>query len=314
MMLAPSSAGAEPTDANRSAARTLATEGLRAFTAGNDQEAHDKFSRAEALVHATPHLLYIARTSARLGKLVEAKEAYVRIVREELPASAPKAFVEARKAATPELAALEPRIPRLTIVVRGSQAAPATVKMDGSEIPSALVGVASPTNPGKHVLHASAEGWEDVETTVTLAEGSRETATLAFSIAKPVAAKPSEAAPLMGDEPKKKSIAPWIAFGVGAAAAGVGTFFVFKNRGDRNDATDLCGGGTCPAARRNEVQDLDSSANSAATFAWISYGVAAAAAITGVVFYVKQSKRAPTTGITVVPWTTGTSGGITGSF
>src|SRR5579883_2443273 len=51
-------------------------------------------ARAEALVHAPTHLLYIARTEAKLGQLVEASETYARIQHEALAPDAPKAFVD----------------------------------------------------------------------------------------------------------------------------------------------------------------------------------------------------------------------------
>jgi hypothetical protein len=287
-------AGAQqkPDDAQKSSARTLATDGLAAFNAGKYADAVDLFSRAEALVHAPPHLLYMARASVSLGRLVHAHEAYVKITREELPANAPKAFVEAKKAAATEQSALEPRIPKLTIVVKGAEAgADVTVKIDGTDVPSALVGVAHPVDPGAHTLVAAASGYrskEDVR--VTLAEGASETVTLELKREAIATTSPGPAAP-----PKKRSIAPWIAFGGAVAAAGVGTVFVLQNRSKRDDADGICGSGPCPAARRDEIQSLDSDANKAATFAWIGYGVAVASAALGVTLLVigKPSESAP---------------------
>ena len=81
------------------AARDLAKKGAEAFVAGNHAEALDFMTRAEALVHAPPHLLYIARAQAALGKLVAARETYLKVTREELPASAPRAFKDAQSQA-----------------------------------------------------------------------------------------------------------------------------------------------------------------------------------------------------------------------
>src|SRR5262249_44867150 len=79
-------------DENRAAARAAATEGARAMSEKRYADAVDLFTRAEALVHAPPHLLYIARALAAQGKLVRAQETYVKIGRETLPPNAPKAF------------------------------------------------------------------------------------------------------------------------------------------------------------------------------------------------------------------------------
>ncbi len=89
-------------DADRAAARSFATQGLQAFEAGRWSESEALFMRAEALVHAPPHLLYYARASVKEGKLVQANEAYVKILREPLGDKAPRAFIEAQQAAAAE--------------------------------------------------------------------------------------------------------------------------------------------------------------------------------------------------------------------
>lgn len=310
-LVASSTAQAQTSEEKRAAARNLASDGLRAFQAGSDADAIDRFTRAEALVHAPPHLLYLARANARLGKLVQAKEHYVQIVREVLIPSAPAAFTEAQKSAVAEMPAIEKRIPFLTLVINGEPARAAKVTIDGVEVPSALVGVAAPANPGRHLVRATASGWEDVETTVELAEGAHETATLAF-----VTAKPTSTSPNGQEHPSRlKTFAPWIALGVGAVGLGVGTVFLLKNHGDRDRADEICGGGPCPSARRGDVESLDSGANTAATVAWIGYGVGAAGAIAGTTLLLMQrGPHRPTTGTTIVPWFGATAGGLKGWF
>ena len=58
------------TNSERAGARAAAGEGLKAFNEGRHAEAIDLFTRAESLVHAPPHLLYIARANEKLGWLV----------------------------------------------------------------------------------------------------------------------------------------------------------------------------------------------------------------------------------------------------
>src|SRR6478609_7783916 len=148
--LAGTPARAEGDDARRASARELATDGAKAYDEGRWADTVDRFTRAEALYHAPPHLLYIARASAKLGKLVQAHETYVKITREELPKSAPKAFVDAQRAAVTEQAGLEPRRAQVTIVVEVDGATKATVTMDGVDVPPALIGVAHSADPGSH--------------------------------------------------------------------------------------------------------------------------------------------------------------------
>src|SRR6266542_2198805 len=140
-------------DEDRGGARVAATEGLQAFKDKKWAEAVDRFTCAESLVHAPTHLLYLARAQANLGELVKAQEIYQRVVKENLPPNAPKAFLDAQADAQKELKDLEPRIPYVKAVIDGSGKNPmATV--DGVPIPSALIGVHRPISPGRHSFQA----------------------------------------------------------------------------------------------------------------------------------------------------------------
>ena len=65
---------AQPTPEQREKARAFANEGLALFKKGDYEGAIDSFEKAEALVHAPPHALYIARAHAKTGKLRAARE------------------------------------------------------------------------------------------------------------------------------------------------------------------------------------------------------------------------------------------------
>ena len=53
-------------------------------------------------------LLLIGRAQVGLGRLVEAKETFLKLSREEIAASAPAAFKRAQEGAKDEIAAIEP--------------------------------------------------------------------------------------------------------------------------------------------------------------------------------------------------------------
>src|SRR5689334_21165790 len=89
------SAAHAQTDEQRAGARSLATEGASAFKDGRYKEAVDLFTKAESLMHAPPHLLYLARAHVKLGQYVKAREAYLRITKEQLGGNAPQAFRDA---------------------------------------------------------------------------------------------------------------------------------------------------------------------------------------------------------------------------
>jgi hypothetical protein len=315
----PSAVHAQANDGQRAAARALATDGLRAIEEGRWAAGIDLFQRAEALVHATPHLLYIARASVKEGKLVQANEAYMKILHEELSPRAPKVFVDARKSATEEQAALAPRLPKLTIVVQGAASHEASVTMDGAAVAPALVGVPQPADPGPHVLRATAPGWTSDDVNVTLAEGATETATIELSHRSSVAAQSGS------EEAGGQSAAPgggagisplvWVAFGIGAAGIGAGTLFMLQNRSKRDEANALCPEHVCPSSRRAEIEGLDSSADNAATMAWIGYGVGAAGIIAGAtLLLIGKSSSPSSSSASVKPWVGAGSAGLVGRF
>src|SRR4051794_19277595 len=86
---------ADPSAADRAQARQLAQEGQQAFEAKNYSTAIDRFTKADALVHAPTLLLGLARAQVGMGRFLEAQENYNRVVREGVDANAPKAWAKA---------------------------------------------------------------------------------------------------------------------------------------------------------------------------------------------------------------------------
>src|ERR1700727_347223 len=85
--------------ADRATARELGNDGQAALDKKDYATAEDRFRRADALFHAPTLLLGYARAAAGLGKVVNASEAYNRIIREGVASGAPSAFVAAVDAA-----------------------------------------------------------------------------------------------------------------------------------------------------------------------------------------------------------------------
>jgi tetratricopeptide (TPR) repeat protein len=305
-------------DDDRAAARIAANAGLKAYQEGRYQEAADLCNRAESLMHATTHLLIVARSQAKLGHLVEAQEAYIRIKRDQLPANAPRAFLEAQAAAADEQAALGPRVPTIKITLEGAPAKGVTLVIDGQNVSAAMVGLPKPINPGQHTIAAHAPSAESETSTVTLPEGASQSLTLTMHAVEGAPSQPAGAAavsasgdaqpaaadqaPASGGKPGLR-IAGWIGVGVGVAGAALGTVFLVKNQSDLNDANSICGGASaaCPMSKMGKISDLDSSANGEATLAWVSYGVGGAALAAGITMLVMSGSKGQQTQAAVVP-------------
>ena len=303
----------------RSGARAAATEGAQAFRDKKWAEAADLFTRAESLVHAPPHLLYLARAEVNLNQLVKAQENYNKIVRETLPANAPKAFHDARVEAAKELRELEPRIPSVKVVVSG-QAPNLKVTMDGAVIPAALVGVQRPTDPGEHKFQASGDNMTSDVTTLVVKEAAKETVTLTL---KPGAPPPIAAAPAPVETPATPAaptgpvsppppapattsaslstessggsgmkVASFVSFGVGAVGLGLAAAFALKAKSIHQETDDLYNNppyqcylpGNCDENRKAQIQGRDDDANSAKKTANLGLVLGGAGLVAGVTF------------------------------
>ena len=312
----------QQSDEERAAARAAATEGVQLLEQGRYAEALDCLRRAEALVHAPTHLLYIARAQAKLGMLVEASETYVRIQHEALAPDAPRAFVDAQATAAQEGRDIDAHLPTLLIRVEGPAAPDAAVTMDGTPLPPAMIGMAVPANPGDHVVRATAKDGMRAEVRVRLTLDAHETATLALHAAPappPPVPVPVEA-PLRRDTTatgggRLRTTLAYASLGLGVAGLGVGTAFVVVNRSKRTDANGLCASGVCPLADKPLIQSLDQQADNASTAAWIGYGVGAAALVAGAVLLMTSpgaKKTDASSGLR--PWVGPGSCGVVGSF
>jgi len=186
LLLAAAPAPAQ-TAADKATARKLAAEGVEFYQAGKYAEALDKLERAEKLYDAPVHLLYIARTQAKLDKPVDAAETYRRLIRVKLEPDAPDVFRQAVDDAKKELPEIEATVPTLRVDVTPADAKNLELSIDGEKVSSAVVGVDRPLNPGEHVIVATADGYARSEQTATVAGGEHKTLTITL---KPGAGAP----------------------------------------------------------------------------------------------------------------------------
>jgi hypothetical protein len=313
-------------DEQRAMARSVATEGAKAFSEGRFKDAADLFSKAESVMHAPPHLLFLARSHVKLGQFVRAREAYLKIVKETLAANAPKAFRDAQASAEAEVREVEPKIASLTIRVEGAAGATdVAVMVDGVALPSVLIGLAQPIDPGTHRIEAGATGFRAPSEPVTVGEGEKkevvlklESAPGAAPLAAPAAAgaappaatgtTPAPAAatqpaapPTSDAGPREESgnglrIGSYVAFGVGAVGLVGGTLFTLQSAGKRKDADEAFAGcsaepGGCHEddPRSAQTDELDRDADSKRTLGIVGFAVGGVGVAAGVTLLVLSS-------------------------
>jgi hypothetical protein len=320
LALASTVAFAQPADKDKQKgqARAIAEQGIAAYKAKNYDDAIDLFQRAEALYHAPTHVLMIARAQKEKGRLVLARENYLKVTREQLPANASDFFKKAVKEAEAELADLEPKVPQFTLTVLPKGLAELKVKVDGQDMPGALVGVKAPIDPGSHTFKISAKGYRPVEKQASVKEGGTGELTVELEKLADVAPDPN---PPGGDKPSgggalaPAGIALMSIGGAGVALGGVMTALHFVKRGEADEAFKVCpcGPGT---PERLKVESLDNDANAFGTTAIVGFVAGAAILGTGVALFVVGSskKPAPTQGVRIVPIAAPRFVGVAGSF
>ena len=340
------------TDEQRSGARALATEGATAFNEGRYKDAADLFGRAESLVHAPPHLLFLARSYAKLGQFVRARETYIKITKEQVAPNAPQAFRDAQSAAQDELKSVEPKIAKLTIQIANAQDAQnLSVTIDGNPVPAVLIGVPQPVDPGEHRVEATAAGKRARAQTVSLRDGERGAVNLQLeadsaAVGAPAAVAPGAVpgspegtpnvpgpattpVPPPAPEPSSGSgtngmrIGSYVGFGVGALGIGLGTLFLLKGSSKRSEADDAykawydeCYNKGCPASRAKVPQDLDDQATKAqrvGVAGMVVGGLGVAAGVTLFVMSGKQGSSETRTG-RLVPIVSPNYIGVSGAF
>jgi hypothetical protein len=333
-------------DEQRAGARTLATEGATAFNEGRYKDAVDLFTKAESLVHAPPHLLFLARSHAKLGQYVKAREAYLKVVKEQLPSTAPQAFRDAQSAAEEERKQVEPHIGRLLVKVEGAEGAKdLAVTIDGQPFSTVLLGVPQPMDPGDHTIAATATGYKAEPAKVTLKDAGQGAVTIkllvdpnaapvaapASAAAAPVAVQSQNGAPPSDSGSNKNTlrIGSYVGFGVGVVGVALGTVFVLKSSSNRKDADkatqeleDAYGcsatGGhpACDATTPEaiKVAGLDDDARSAKTIGIISYVVGGVGLATGVTLFVLSQGKDEKKSAYVAPYVGPGAFGLRGAF
>jgi hypothetical protein len=317
-------AQAEPVDdKTRNAARSLAEQGRDVYDKGDFERARDLFHRAYALVPAPTIALYEGRSLAKLGRLVQAQEAYLRAVRTQLNADSPEPFRKAVHEAEGEEVALEPRIPKVTLTISGpgAQGPELTVTVDGEPTKPELLGVEMPINPGPHVVLAAALGGDQARVPFSIDERERKSVEIKVAAAKIAKAAPPPPPPVEKAPPSEKPAASpsswqkpaaFAAGGVGVVGLATGIITGSMAAARYSDAKSQCPNHVCVEGSAGQDK-LDSfrSLRTVSTIGYIVGGVGLAASIT--LFVLLPSDHAEGTASAGV-WLGANGGGVMGAF
>lgn len=226
--------------ASRESARALADQAANAYAQGDYARAVQLLNLAYQLVPAPTIALLEARALVRLGRLVQARGVYARVLRTPLTAEAPPVYRSAVVDARAELGTLEPRIPKLKVVL----ALPVdqlNVTLDGRSLPADSLGVWLALDPGSHTLTAEEVSSGRVRSeAIALTEGARRQVSI------------------QGFEPPPRTGLPLgiAAFALGGIGVGVGVATGLVAVGAHDDAVRGCPNRACESGSAG-AQALD---------------------------------------------------------
>jgi hypothetical protein len=274
------------------AATALFQEGREAAKKGDYAVACVKMEESYRLDSAPGTLLNLADCHEHLGHLATAWQRFTEATEKLPPTDDRLAAVKAR------VAALAPRLPRLTIALAPGVPGGTRVTRDGKEVGPGSLGAALPLDPGPHVVVAVAPGREDRRYPVDVAEGRSERLTVEPGAPKgpasPPPAEPPAPPPPSGPRPLVVAGAVIGGAGVITLAAAIGTGLALPAKGStvsRNCgapvhlAPDQCNATGFAAAQSGQTL---AAANTAT---WIVGGIAAAAGVALVVVGVTRRDR-----------------------
>lgn len=315
---------------NVAAARALGIQGVQLADAGKCDQAIEKLSRAESLYHAPTILGRLGECQVALGQIVLGTENLNRVVREPLAPNAPQAFRTAQDRARKALDAALPKIAYLTVTVEPKDAK-AEVKVGGVAVSNALIGVERPTDPGTHEVVATAPGYLEAKSSVTLAEAGHQSVTLTLqpdpNAPKPGTTPPGDTIPPGGtltpppgaqpppaQESGGSKVPAYVLLGLGGVGIVAGSITGIMAIGAKGDLD-------CPQNRcvGKEGKDLES-AKTVALVSTISFGVGIAAAAVGTVLLVtsgpkkENGKLDPHKTFTATPYVGIGEAGVVGTF
>ncbi|KYF72068.1 PEGA domain-containing protein [Sorangium cellulosum] len=282
-----------------------------------------KFEASLALNPSASTMINIARCHEHEGKLATAWHDYHRalVLNRETAGEQRRRGLE--ELAQKGIAALEPRLPKLRIVLEGAPPG-VEVQRDGTPLPAAALGEPLPIDPGPHEIRASAPGHQAETRSVTLKEG--ETATVELTL-RPAAAAPSASAPVAAAADTNEAssgrvpIWAWISGAAGIALVGASVGFLVDDLSAigalRENCREAPGGTYCNPgydvaadnARKNRDLPLFIGLGGAGL-------VALGVATFGILRAGSEDRAAPAQAAVVAPWIAPSVAGasISGSF
>lgn len=283
-------------------AQSLFEAGRDLMAAGRYDEACAKLAESQRIDPAGGTLLNLARCHELQGRLATAWAEY----KDALGAARRDGRPEREQEAEQRLAELEPRLPRLQIIVGRAASIPRfELTRNGVVIRHAAWGEAVPVDPGAHRIEATAPGYRPWTANADVTQPGV-TVTVRVPSLVPIATQPrverprGRELPASPDESGRRWLG-WSAVGLGAVGMAVGTFYGLRALDQQEQADAICDVEACPPQQSRAV-DLNEDARRDASISTISYGAGLVCAGIGVFLLLEGESSS-------VAWHTNRNGG-----
>lgn len=281
--VAVSPAAAQPGATDKARAEALFDRAMALTKEGKMAEACPKLAESQRLDPAVGTLLYLADCYESTGRLASAWATF----REALALARSVGQPAREKIARDRAAALEAKVPKLTVALApGADAPGLEVRLDDEPFAKAVLGEPTPLDPGEHTVAAKAPGKRPWTTKVKLTAGSASTVTVpaleteisvgppasasvappAASSAAPPAASSAPVAPPPSprpavDEGKTTRTLGLVVAGAGAVSLLAGGYFGQRAFSKWSEAQDHCVGDRCDEQAAKASRDSRSAGN-----------------------------------------------------
>lgn len=283
-------AGVAAADGNDAAAAALFDQGLAEMEASHFDAACPKLAESFHLDPRAGTLFTLAECEARGGKIASAVTHYgdyqarfERMTAQERVKQKERPIIAER-----QLAALRPRVPELTINVRGSLPEGAVVKRDGVPLGAPSLGTSLPVDPGPHEVTIVLSDGAVTKETFDVRDAEKKVVELAPPSPRPLTTPGSKVTP-----PPTAPPTPGGHLGLTVAAGalsvvglGVGTVTGILTLGKKSTIDANCVGTVCNAAGK-DAGDASRTLGLVSTIGFIAGGAFAAAAV---VLFVTEPK------------------------
>ncbi|PKN40851.1 MAG: hypothetical protein CVU63_12830, partial [Deltaproteobacteria bacterium HGW-Deltaproteobacteria-20] len=242
---------AEVSATDRTLARSLFEEGRRFTQQGRHEDACPKFAESFRLDPASGTQINLAVCHEKVGLTATAWAEF----NDALSRAREDRRADREKLARTRLAALEPVLSKLEVVVPAeSRIGGLRVTLDGVEVREPAWGVSTPTDPGEHVVEATAHGRRPWTSRVVVGDVSdRQTIEVPVLELIPVAPAKKDVAPRqpvpaspLQDTGASQPALGWFLGGVGIVGLGAGAYFGIQAKSKWSDVEGACPDGRCP--------------------------------------------------------------------